>query len=471
MLVYIAPTLETTRPPASVQRLGALRRHPSNGRYFADHRGRALLLTGSHTWTTVQDVGASDPPTPFDFDAFADRVAGLGHTFCRLFVWEHARWAPWTMEDYRFTPLRYRRTGPGLARDGGLRFDVTEFDGRYFERLRDRVEGLGRRGLYASVMLFQGWSIELKPFPLSAGRNPWKSHPFHRDNNVNGVDGDPHGTGQGLASHTLELDEITHLHRAYLRRVVEAVGDLPNVAYEITNEDAATPADREWQEAMAESIRAAERAAGMDVHPVLITAQWPTCPDENAWLLGSTADAVSLSGIKRNLGVGDDLMADVPPATGDRVVLLDTDHLWGVGGDAGWVWRAVMRGHNPIFMDPWDGDFVVHGPYNPAARPAMGVAAGLAADIDLAGLEPAGHLASGGYLLAAPEGGVVVALAETGAPLSVDLTARPGRYRAEWRHTVVAARTPAGVVAGGSIVTLTPPYAGGALLVLRWEHL
>ena len=35
--------------------------------------------------------------------------------------------------------------------------------------------------------------------------------------------------------------------------------------------------------------------------------------------------------------------------------LLDTDHIWGCGGNAAWVWKSFLRGHNPLFMDPYDG--------------------------------------------------------------------------------------------------------------------
>jgi hypothetical protein len=449
------------------ERPAPLTRNPANGRYFVAADGRGVLLTGSHTWTTIQDVSASDPPLEFDFESFADRVAELGHTFSRLFAWEHARWAPWTTKDLRFAPLRYRRTGPGTAIDDGPRFDLSQFDDRYFQRLRDRVDALARRGLYASVMLFQGWSVEDKPFPLHEGRNPWDSHPFNPDNNINGIDGDPHNTGQGIAVHTLELPEINELNRSYIGRVVAAVGGCSNVLYEITNEDASTDLDQAWQEQMVETVRAAERAAGCDVHPVLISAQWPTRPDENRWLTGSAADAVSLSGTKWNLGVGDDYMVDVPASGGERVVLLDTDHLWGVGGDARWVWRAVTRGHNPIFMDPWDGDFVVHRPYNPDARLAMGIAGKLSREIDFAALEPRPQLASSGHALASADLATAVVLQETGDPLAVDLTAGAGPYRAEWWHTVAGARTTVPAVTGGEVVKLVPPYSGGAVLVLQ----
>ena len=43
-----------------------------------------------------------------------------------------------------------------------------------------------------------------------------------------------------------------------------------------------------------------------------------------------------------------------PPADGRKVILTDTDHLWGVGGDVAWVWKSFLRGLNPLFMDPYE---------------------------------------------------------------------------------------------------------------------
>jgi len=41
----------------SIPTAGPLRLHPANPRYFADRHGRAVYLTGSHTWDTLQDLG------------------------------------------------------------------------------------------------------------------------------------------------------------------------------------------------------------------------------------------------------------------------------------------------------------------------------------------------------------------------------------------------------------------------------
>ena len=50
--------------------------------------------------------------------------------------------------DFTVGPLPWKRTGPGTATDGGLKFDLTKFDQVYFDRLRTRVKALNDAGIY-----------------------------------------------------------------------------------------------------------------------------------------------------------------------------------------------------------------------------------------------------------------------------------------------------------------------------------
>jgi hypothetical protein len=90
--------LSATRALARERRdaMGPLRVHSQNPRYFADGRGRAIYLTGSHTWANLQDQGPKDPPKPFDYEAYLDFLSQRGHNLIRLWAWEEARWAPWS---------------------------------------------------------------------------------------------------------------------------------------------------------------------------------------------------------------------------------------------------------------------------------------------------------------------------------------------------------------------------------------
>src|SRR5690348_5336008 len=118
----VAPA-QMARQPAT----GPLRVHPQNPRYFADGSGRAIFLTGAHTWANLQDTGVAPIPT-FDWQAYLAMMLSHNHNFMRLWGWQQSAWAPWTPDKILFEPTLYVRTGPGSALDGGLKFDLTRFN-------------------------------------------------------------------------------------------------------------------------------------------------------------------------------------------------------------------------------------------------------------------------------------------------------------------------------------------------------
>lgn len=393
-------------PRSGIHKSGPLAVLGGNPRYFTDTEGRrAIYLTGSHTWNNFQDWGRTDPPHPFDYTAYLDFLERHGHNFIRLYVWEQAAWFPGTEEKIVITPLPYLRTGPGHALDGGPRFDLTRFDPVYFDRLHERVEVARKRGIYVSVMLFNGWSIELKG---KKSGNPWRGHPFNRDNNVDGIDGDTDRDGEGKEVHTLLNPAVTSLQKTYLRKIVDTLGDLDNILWEISNES--HPGAVEWQYEMIRTIRELESTAGKR-HPVGMTSMWPHGKEGNASLFESPADWISAH------SSSSDPYGDEPPAsTGRKIIVSDTDHIWGIGGDARWVWMSFLRGLNPIFMDPYEMVMRDNYPLWPSSesdrgasasspasewqevRKAMGYARALADRVELASMQPMGELASTGLL-------------------------------------------------------------------------
>lgn len=454
---------------------GPLSAHAGNPRYFANGDGEAILLAGSHTWANLQERGLEGKTRDFDFRAYLDFLEQYGHNFIRLWVWEQATWAQFTHERIRFEPLPFVRAGPGAALDGKPRFDLTRFDDTYFERLRRRVDEAGERGFYASVMFFQGFSVERKAVPRSTSRagDPWLGHPFHRENNINAIDGDPLREGHGRAVHSLAQPAITRLQEAYVRAVIDAVNDLDNVLFEVSNES--HPDSKEWQYHMIESIRAYERTKTRQ-HPVGMTAFLPH-GDGNDALRDSPADWISPEHTRDAR-----YKWDPPSADGAKVVLVDTDHLWGVGGDEQWVWKSVFRGLNPIFMDPYKdvrwGDTLAD-PRWIAVRRAIGLARRILRDVDLARLEPRGELSSSGYCLA-ERGSVYLVYRPTGrgrwrrlaekiggsVRLRVDLSASERSFQVEWidpHGGDVASGDP---VSGGDVRSFRVPIDGDAILRL-----
>jgi hypothetical protein len=166
------------------------------------------------------------------------------------------------------------------------RVRLTVFNQAYFDRLRQRVIMAGDRNIYVSIMLFNGWSNAAKKGKY-AYNNPWLGHPFNRNNNINGIDGDPSNDESGLEIHTLQIPKITAIQERYVRKVIDTVNDLDNVLYEISNESDGGPPCTAWQYHMIEAIKAYE-ATKPKQHPVGMTAESPN--GTNAALLNSPAD-------------------------------------------------------------------------------------------------------------------------------------------------------------------------------------
>jgi hypothetical protein len=449
----------TTLTVTAAATAGPLRVSTINRRYFADPAGGIVYLTGSEYWKTIQDNGPTNPPPVFDYTAFLDFLQRHNHNFTRLYMWEQARWSSEETGSSWFSPALYERPGPGVAADGGPKFDLTRINPAYLARVRQRVVDARARGIYVSVMLFDGWSVEHKG--STNGSNPWQGHPFNSANNINGINGDPNGDGSGSETQTLSIPAVTALQEAYVRAVVDAVNDLDNVIFEISNES--NQAADAWQYHMIDVIRSFE-ATKPKQHAIGMTVPYPTVPrGSNSDVLNSAADWVSMNG-----DVNDPAVAD-----GSKVDLSDTDHLCGICGDAAWPWKSFTRGHNPLLMDGYDGSAGVGDPkYDPndpiweAIRTNMGYTRSYAIRMDLAHALPRGDLASTGYCLAAA-GSEYLVLLPTGGSVNVNLSGVSGSRAVEWFRPATGERFAASAVNGGSTVSLTAPFTGMAVVYIH----
>jgi hypothetical protein len=473
---------------------GPLRVLASNPRYFTDGSGKAILLAGSHTWFTNQDIGLSDPPPTFDYNAFLNFEQAHGHNFFRTFVWEQS-WKTWLDYDGRVLPNIYERTGPGTALDGHPKFNLNQFNQAYFDRIRSRVVQAGDRGMYVSLQLFDDFSVQDKD---RSGYSPYPGHPYNRANNINGIDGDPNKTGDGGDIHTLKNPAITALQEAYVRKLIDTVNDLDNVLFEICNESENTPEAIAWQNHFIDYIHSYETSKPKQ-HPVGFTVPYPN--GNNADLFASKADWIS-----PNEAGGYD--SNPPVNDGRKVILTDTDHIWGLGGNTSWAWKSFTRGLNPIFMDPYDeyASFIWGGyldPQDPVVvklRANLGYILSYARRVNLAAMTPQPGLCSTGYCLANPSADnseilVFLPAGETTSSLSeavglksqdhkklnswidsfylpldskvtIDLSYTTSELTVEWFNPENGMIESGGTVVGGSPKSFIAPFTGDAVLYI-----
>src|SRR5215472_8294153 len=170
----------------------------ANFRYFQDSSGAPVVLTGSQSWNTLQDWGTDGSAAALDFDAFVKFLTAHGHNFTLLWRVEQSKFCHLPVNDgatpeFTSSPQPWMRTGPGVANDGGLKFDLSKFDQAYFDRLRTRTEALNKAGIYAGIYLFTGEFLNLY-------RCATDGYPFTGANNINGIDDGYNDGPQGNGS-------------------------------------------------------------------------------------------------------------------------------------------------------------------------------------------------------------------------------------------------------------------------------
>lgn len=445
-----------------------LKIHASNPRYFSDSSGNAVYLTGSHTWDNFLDWGGGRPN--FDYFDYLRLLGNKGHNFIRLWVGT-PRLEP-NGEIFRSNLTPWQRPGPGIAKDGQPKFDLTRFNEDYFLRLRARIIEAGKRGVYVSVMLFNGLY-------------DWEAHPFNLSNNVNQIDGDSFKNGFGDEIFSLTNPRVLTLQKNYIKKVIETVNDLNNVLYEVGNEIKGHSVD--WQYHMIDFIHQHEKSKPKQ-HPVGMTGGGEGL--RNFDLFNSPADWIS-----PRVEPGQDYSSNPPPASGRKVIISDTDHLAGVleNPSAGWVWKSFMRGLNPILMDvlqnrapgyeqKWS---VPNRPGLSASRKAMGQTLNYANRVNLAQMIPADSLVSTKYCLTNMENEYLVYLPfddthrinrlmiQTGlknSRITINLSEVLKTFRIEWFNPMDGQFFDGGKIIGGQRVTLNVPFAGDAVLHLCAEN-
>ena len=461
---------------------GPLKVSSSNPRYFTDGTGKLVYLSGIHTWNNFQDWGTNDPPPAFDYASYLACLHAHSLNFFRLWTWEQAEDLPWSQETVRFTPLPYLRTGPGIALDGAPKFDLTRFNDAYFTRLRERVLAAQERGIYVSIMLFNGFSVADKTEKIRGKGNPWRNHPYNGANNINGIDGDPNGDGQGFELQTLDDPKVVTLEEAYVARVIDTVQDLDNVLYEISNES--NKGSRDWEYEMIQFVHRYERTR-REQHPVGMTVAYPDGNNDDLW----KSDADWISPTYTDL---EPYRTNPPLANGSKVVVADTDHLWGIGGDVDWVWKSFCRGLNTLFMDPYSTGLVedqmplVRDPRTDQQsqkprlqrewaeiRRSLAYTRIFSKRMNFESMTPQPNLASSGYCLAATGSEYLIYLPRRRwryyflrNSVSVDLGKVQSTIHVEWFDPASGKVFDGGTARGGASAQFRAPFWGPAVLHL-----
>jgi hypothetical protein len=440
----------------------------SNPHYLTDGTGRAVYLAGSQTWDDMQDTDQSSNPAAFDFNTYVNFLVGHGHNATILWRKDLPTYCNWGAGGtWSMAPFPWPRTGAGTATDGKPKFDVSQFDTKYFSRLRARAVQLQQNNIYAIVQLFDGLGLlnnRCGSYPYTDG------YPFTGPNNVNGID-DGGGTGSMTMTST---NAITNVQDAYVRHVVDTLNDLPNVLWEVSEE---APSNSTWWQnhmiSLLHTYEAGKPLQHVVGYPILTGGS-------DATLYASAADWVAPS-------------AHIAPTSnsGNKTIINDSDHSYfGMWNDSAqtnrnWIWENFTSGASVLFMDPYE-IYWSSGNRNLCSSPINGVCNGVdhrwdnfrdnlgdalsyANRMNLAAMTPQGGRSSTGYALAntASVGSQFLVYAPNGGSFTVNLSNTTRVLNVEWLNPSTRARITGATIAGGSSAqSFTPPFSGDAVLYL-----
>jgi hypothetical protein len=467
----------TARVNAAID--GPLRRS-KNPNYFEDAHGVPLALCGSHSWNTLQDWGTNGSVRALDFDAFVSFLKDHGHNFTLLWTTELPtfRGLPSTENappDFTVSPFPWMRTGPGIATDGGLKFDLGRFDRAYFDRLRERVRALRDAGIYAGVYLFSGeWLLRF--------RCPTDGYPLSGPNNVNEVDDGYRGGSLDSAVSSVTMtapSRITQFQDAFVKKMIDTLNDLHNVLWIVSEE--APKNSTWWNDHLISLVRSYEKGKRYE-HPIGYGAL-DGAPD--SILYNSDADWVAPS-------------ARFSPATSGgtgvptrKVNANDSDHSYfGMWNDSPrknreYAWVNFTTGNQVLFMDPYvvfyprQNRNICLDPVNGIGRKPdprwenfrhnLGFLVRYSRKLNLANVRPRRDLCSTGHCLAQTPatGAEYLVYAPEGGSFTLDVSAMPpARMLAvEWFNPAsLTTISEDPVAAGPSARSFRAPFGGDAVL-------
>src|SRR5437773_7869768 len=403
-----------------------------NPRYFADSSGKAVYLAGTYLDHDQIELGLAD------FAAYLDFLQQQKHNFTRLWAWQQT---PLAAKSPSLT-LAHERTGPGLALDGGPKFDLLRLNQDYFDQLRARVVQAAERGVYVSVVLFQSSYGQTKQNQLQS----WSANPLNRDNNVNGIDGDTNRDGIGDEAFTLTIPAISTHQEAYIRKIVDTLNDLDNVLYEISGEGPL--GSSAWQSHVIAYIKTYE-ATRLKQHPVGVSYLSGTSTTD---IFNSPADWIALYGASLN----------PPLAVGNKVLFFEVNPtLVGDGSSSQSVWKSFAQGLNPIYKEP---DSLNVGASD-SLHAAIGQSLTYSQFLNLSAMTPSNTVCSSGYCLVNP-GAEYLIYMPSGSQISVDLSGTSQKFLANWFNPATGETVSGNSISGGGQVTLTSPFRRETVLHL-----
>ncbi len=219
--------------------------HPDNPRYFQYLGQPALVITSGEHYGAVLN-------RPFDYRVYLNTLAESGLNGTRIFSGAYCEPpGAFKIGNNTLAPrpgdliCPWARSGESGYAGGGNKFDLTQWDPAYFERLEAFMTLAAEKGVIVEYVFFCPFYKE----------SMWALSPMNADNNVNGIGAVESARAYSMASEAALLE----VQEALVRKVVTELNRFDNLYFEVCNEPYIKNLPMDWHDRMAEVIHLTER--------------------------------------------------------------------------------------------------------------------------------------------------------------------------------------------------------------------
>lgn len=206
-----------------------LRLHPQNQHYF-EYKGKpVVLITSAEHYGAVLNMD-------FDYKMYLETLAAEGMNYTRIFPGSYVEIpGSFGIENNTLAPVAgsfiapWKRTSEPGTYDGEMKFDLTQWNPAFFDRLKSFIIEADRLGIFVEVTLFSSTYDD----------KAWLRHPFHPGNNINNL-----GELARRESTTLKNSKLVEFQKIFVEKMVKELNVYENFFWELQNEPWADNGDR-----------------------------------------------------------------------------------------------------------------------------------------------------------------------------------------------------------------------------------
>jgi hypothetical protein len=220
--------------------------HPENPRYFLFRDQPAILVTsGEHYGALLNGE--------FDFETYFATLAADGFNLTRIFSGAYCEQiGAFKIERNTLAPAEGQLVAPWLRSDtpgyanGGNKFDLSQWNPDYFERLEALMKSASRHGIAVEFVFFC-------PFYRD---DMWALSPLHPANHIDPLSAPSKGNDIWSLDRS---GDFLGVQEKLVRKIVTALNGYDNLYYEICNEPYQRDLPMDWHDHIAELIVATEK--------------------------------------------------------------------------------------------------------------------------------------------------------------------------------------------------------------------